>query len=118
MLERNMRQIRRVRDEIRRSLETAVLDGLEPTVNRAREILTENGHVVTGALRDSIAASSEQVDPDTVQGVVGSDRDYAEEIENLPDGGFLFRASEETTPEMVRLAGAELERAMKRGASR
>lgn len=110
------RQLRRIRDDLTRSGEDIVASSLSPVVRRAREILAENGHVRTGRLRDSIEGSSERSGPATFQGVAGSDVDYASDIEALPDGGFLHRASEEATPEMVRSAGVEIERVIRRAA--
>lgn len=65
---------------------------------RAKEILTENGHVVTGNLRRSISTLLTSATPTRVEVQVGTFVDYAIYVEALPDGGFLFPASEQTFP--------------------
>lgn len=63
---------------------------------RAKEIITEKGHVVTGSLRRSINTSIQDATETRVLVEVGSFLVYAPFIEALPDGGYLFPASEET----------------------
>lgn len=65
---------------------------------RAKEILTEKGHVVTGNLRRSINTQIVEAQEMSVRVEVGTFVDYAIYVEALPDGGFLFPASEETFP--------------------
>jgi hypothetical protein len=63
---------------------------------RAKEILTEKGHIVTGNLRRSINTSVVESTGHRSLVAVGSFVDYAPFVEALPDGGYLFPASEET----------------------
>jgi hypothetical protein len=70
---------------------------------RAKEILTENGHVVTGNLRRSINTQIVEASESRVTVEVGTFVEYAPFVENLPDGGFLFPAAEQTFPLVVRL---------------
>jgi len=62
--------------------------------NSAAQIITAKDHVLTGALWRSQTAQITNVTMRTVEVSVGTDRAYAEFIENLPDGGFLFEAFE------------------------
>lgn len=63
---------------------------------RAKEILTEKGHVVTGNLRRSINTSIIEAGVSRARVDVGSFVSYAPFVEALPDGGYLFPASEQT----------------------
>lgn len=63
---------------------------------RAQEILTEKGHVVTGNLRRSINTQLGEVSARRVESIVGTWVIYARKIENLPDGGYLFPATEQS----------------------
>ena len=63
----------------------AMLAGSSGMVTRAREILTENQHIITGNLRRSVRVES--VSPFVVR--IGSPVVYAYFVEVLPDGGFL-----------------------------
>jgi hypothetical protein len=65
---------------------------------RAKEIITEKGHVVTGNLRRSINTQLGEVTPLKIEVLVGSFVEYAPFVENLPDGGFLFPAAVESVP--------------------
>jgi hypothetical protein len=69
---------------------------------RAKEILTEKGHVVTGNLRRSINTQLIDATERRVVVAVGSFVEYAPFVERLPDGGFLFPASVETLPQTIR----------------
>jgi hypothetical protein len=69
---------------------------------RAKEILTEKGHVVTGNLRRSINTQLVSVGTYSATVQVGTFVVYGPYIENLPDGGFLFPASIQTFPEVSR----------------
>ena len=76
-----------------------VLQAALIVVARAKEIITEKGHIITGSLRRSINAQV-QVNGDVVTAQVGSFMEYAEFVEDLPDGGYLFEASEQTFDEV------------------
>lgn len=67
---------------------------------RAKEIITEKGHVVTGNLRRSINTQLTEVGQYSATVQVGSFVEYAPFVENLPDGGFLLPAAIETFPEV------------------
>lgn len=58
---------------------------------RAQEILTYNGHIVTGNLRRSIHTQA-TVEEDKLEITIGTNVEYAPYVEALPDGGYLFPA--------------------------
>jgi hypothetical protein len=72
---------------------------------RAKEIITEKGHVKTGNLRRSINTQLTRSGPggDRISAEVGTFVEYAPNVEALPDGGYLFPASEEAFPQVVAL---------------
>ena len=70
---------------------------------RAKEILTENGHIVTGNLRRSINTQVIRTGADRLYVEVGSFLFYAPFVEALPDGGYLFPAAEQQFPAVTRL---------------
>lgn len=63
--------------------------------NRAKEILTENGHIVTGTLRRSITTGITRKTRFYIVAEVGTFVEYAPYVEALPDGGYLNRAFQE-----------------------
>ena len=67
---------------------------------RAKEIITEKGHVVTGNLRRSINTQLLEVGTYSARVGVGTFVVYGPYIENLPDGGYLLPAAVETFPEV------------------
>jgi len=69
---------------------------------RAKEIITEKGHVVTGTLKRSINTQLLEVGTYSAQVGVGTFVVYGPFIENLPDGGYLLPAAIETFPEVSR----------------
>lgn len=78
---------------------------------RAQEIITEKGHIVTGALRRSI--NTRTFPEATGAGVnlvteVGSFMEYAPYVEALPDGGYLAEAAEETFEQVTSFVGEQL----------
>jgi hypothetical protein len=81
----------------------ALLDGGWLIAARAKEIITEKGHIVTGNLRRSITAQIGATSDDRLEVEVGTWLFYAPFVEALPDGGYLFPASEEQFPNVVRL---------------
>jgi hypothetical protein len=63
---------------------------------RAKEILTEKGHVKTGTLRRSLQTTEPQKSTDGLMFVEsGSDVFYSIFVELLPDGGYLYQALRE-----------------------
>lgn len=68
---------------------------------RAQEILTEKGHVVTGNLRRSINTQLVEATETRVTVAVGTFVVYGPFIESLPDDGYLYPASVQTTPQTV-----------------
>lgn len=69
--------------------------------NSAKQILTAKGHILTGTLRRTISAQITKITPDYIEVSVGTWLDYAEFIENLPDGGYLFEAFEKQKQPVV-----------------
>lgn len=63
---------------------------------RAKEIIQEKGHVVTGSLVRSINTSIVDAAPTLARVEVGSFMEYAPFVEALPDGGYLFEAAAQT----------------------
>ena len=61
-------------------------------VKRAKEIITDKGHIITGSLRRSIRAIVKQMVAGAIEGRIGSHLHYAYYVEALPDGGYLFQA--------------------------
>ena len=77
--------------------------GMLQIAGRMKQIITENGHVITGNLRRSCTGDAKFVTPSVVEGTVKagdtpSGVHYAPAVEALPDGGFFYRAIEEMTP--------------------
>jgi len=94
---------KRVRDEVLQAVDQSV-EGMQI---RAKQILTENNHVVTGNLRGSIKSEAKFVTVFIIQGEVGTAVHYAPYVESLPDGGYLFRAVREELPKAnIRIATA------------
>ena len=92
---------------VRSELLKAVDQSVEMMQVRAKQIITENNHVVTGNLRGSIKSEAKYVTLFLIQGEVGTAVHYAPYIESLPDGGYLFRAVKEELPSAnIRLANA------------
>ena len=71
-------------------------------VGRAKQIIQEKGHIVTGNLQRSIAAEvGDQVNIGLFEVNVGTNVIYGPKIEALPDGGFLLPAFQEKGPEVI-----------------
>jgi hypothetical protein len=70
---------------------------------RAKEIITEKGHIVTGTLRRSINTQLQKagVLSQRLTVEVGTAIHYAPYVEALPDGGYLFPASEQKFNEVT-----------------
>ena len=80
---------------IQTNLGRVTLNAAQIIEGRAKEILTEKGHIVTGTLRRSINSQLTEVSYKIVRAEVGTFMEYGPAIENLPDGGYLFAAMEE-----------------------
>jgi hypothetical protein len=80
----------------------------------AAQIIQAKGHVVTGALWRSQTAQVINVTTRTIEVSVGSDRPYAEFIENLPDGGYLFEACEKQRAVVLRYIESEYAKVIRR----
>jgi hypothetical protein len=69
---------------------------------RAKEIITEKGHVVTGNLRRSINTQLSELEAFSATVEVGTFVSYGPYIENLPDGGYLYPASIQTNEQVTK----------------
>ena len=103
-LDKALREIRKKGDvmvkAIQSNLGRVTLNAAQIIEARAKEIITENGHIVTGTLRRSINSQLEEVTYSVARANVGTFVEYGPAIENLPDGGFLFPAFEEKAAEV------------------
>lgn len=97
-LQKLFAQLLKADREVRAACLKAVWTGVNDIATRAKEILTENQHVVTGDLRRSIKGKAKFVEKDVIEGEVGTGVLYAPYIEALPDGGFLYPAYNELLP--------------------
>ena len=70
---------------------------------RAKEIITEKGHIVTGSLRRSINTQVRTQGRDQAVAEVGAFMEYAPFVEALPDGGYLNPALEQRADLVVKL---------------
>lgn len=66
-------------------------EGVQELVGRAKQQLSDDGHIVTGTLRRSIQGDAEYETYTRLHGWLGTDVEYAPYVEALPDGGYLFR---------------------------
>jgi hypothetical protein len=89
----------------------AIYQGVKEIAVRAKEILEEKNHVVTGNLRRSIQPIIGEISGGVIEGFAGSfmpgskgfvnaDAPYAPYVESLPDGGYLFPAYREKIEEV------------------
>ena len=78
--------------------------GMLQIAMRMKQIITDNGHVVTGNLRRSCTGGAElklgwwHIEGWVKAGDTASGVHYAPAVEALPDGGFFYRAIEEMKP--------------------
>ena len=91
-----------VRKKVR--IHSAMMKNALPIVTRARQILTDNRHIITGNLRRDIHV--ETVKPLVVR--VGTRVVYAYFVEVMPDGGFLAPAVREMIDEYSENVGREI----------
>ena len=73
----------------------------EIIARRAKEIITEKGHIVTGNLRASIRTVIEKPNLYQIDIYIGTDVFYSVFVEALPDGGYLFPAFREKQQEAI-----------------
>ena len=81
-----------LQEAVRTEIQMAMTRACYIIVIRAKEIIMENDHWVTGTLLRSIDARVGWAGMYEVDGAVGSDVHYAPYVEALPDGGYLFPA--------------------------
>lgn len=86
---------------VREKIKDAMAQGASIVVARAKEIITEKGHIITGNLRRSIQYKVGWSGINEIDGVVGTDVDYSIYVEALPDGGYLFPALREKGKEAL-----------------
>lgn len=84
------------------SMTKTLFNAVQIVEARAKEILTEKGHIVTGNLRRSINTSIVENSAKVSRVQVGSFVEYAPFVEALPDGGFLYPAVVETFDQVSR----------------
>ena len=110
------RRIRGIRGQIQKALPRAGLAGGLVIVQLAKEKLTQKRHVRSGALRRSVDEDLRSVTEAEVAVAIGSPLHYAKYVEALPDGGYLFEATEEGRARAIAVAGRILEDAIRQGA--
>lgn len=96
--ERNLRLLKQLQSNMPR----VMLNAGQIIEARAKEIITEKGHVVTGNLRRSINTQLGEVSATRIEVLIGTWVEYAPFVEALPDGGFLFPAAIESLPAVNR----------------
>lgn len=79
---------------------------------QAKDNLTEKGHVVTGTLRRSGWVKDEET-RHSIRAIISFPVGYAEDVEELPDGGYLHPAIEEKTNEVYQYMQADLAEAIR-----
>jgi hypothetical protein len=96
--ERNLRMLKQIQSNMPR----VMMNAGQIIEARAKEIITEKGHIVTGNLRRSINTQLGEVSATRIEVLVGTWVEYAPFVEALPDGGFLFPAAIESLPAVNR----------------
>jgi hypothetical protein len=112
---------KRIRDMTRQfgqGLPDAFLRASTIMTRRMKLIITEKGHVVTGTLRGSLHEEVTDWRDDYIEISVGTWVHYARKIEDLPDGGYMFQAFEETRGEVLKRVELELKRIIQRNVGR
>ena len=109
--------IPKVRDDIEKSMARSAI----MIQDKAKEILTEIewidskgnsrvGHIDTGNLRRNIKSDVAWTGDYEITAVIGTDVPYAIYVEALPDGGFLYRAVMEKSPDALKYIENELKK--------
>jgi len=109
-------RVEKIKSNIARAAAVAALRGGTVIQLRAKEILIQNRHYITGTLHRSITVSLIEVNKYGAAVAIGTQVIYGKYVERLDDGGYLFRAAEEKLAEALRVAGASLDQAIKAGA--
>lgn len=104
---RELDKIRRRNDEMMRQLRTdtgrALQNAGQVVEARAKEIISEKGHIVTGTLRRSINTQVRREGRDRAVAEVGSFMVYAPSVEALDDGGYLNPALEQRAQQATKI---------------
>ncbi|MFC1709503.1 HK97 gp10 family phage protein [Candidatus Omnitrophota bacterium] len=85
-------KLKLLEDSVRDKIKSGMGRGAIMIQDKAKTIITEKRHVVTGNLRRGIKHKVGWTSSFNIEGVIGSDVPYAPYIEALPDGGFLYPA--------------------------
>ena len=93
-LEAHAKQYEKMQRVMGLKVAEAVTKAARPIQARAKEIIKEKGHVVTGDLGRSINVLP-FVERDVVGAEIGSFMEYSVFVEALPDGGYLGPAFEQ-----------------------
>ena len=102
-----------LQDHIRNDIKNGVARGATKVATRAKEIMTEKEHIITGNLRRSIQTKVGWVSSFEVVGVIGTDVPYGPNIEALPDGGFLYPAVLEVGEDVYKYVQEEIIKALR-----
>jgi len=94
----------------RQAMESAAERGGQSIAERAANLVTELGHVITGNLRDSLHAEAKWINPNIIEVNVGTNVFYAPYVEALPDGGYLYKATREKIDKVYEYIFAEWEK--------
>lgn len=123
-----IKRIEKMQTQVQRDLATAVVKSGTVIELRAKEILTEKGHVVTGNLRRSVNTQLGLVTKKSADAIVGASAVYARRVEELPEGprranpnrgvggGFLAPAVTQRLAQAIKVAAEFMERALRKGA--
>lgn len=115
-LKRFRGRLENIKDHVAKAAAAAVLRGGTVIQLRAKEILIENRHYVTGTLHRSVTVQLGTVSRFHASALIGTHVHYGKYIEALDDGGFLFRAAEERLAQALQVAGQSLDEAIKASA--
>jgi len=109
-------RIGRMTAEFGHAFPDAFVRGGAVMARRAKQIINEKGHVVSGTLMGSIHSEITDWRKEYIEVSVGTWVHYARKIEDLPDGGYLFQAFEETRTDVLKYIDNQLKRIVKRNA--
>jgi hypothetical protein len=112
------KRIRDMTKQVGEEFPNAFLQGGAVIAAEAKRIITEKGHVVTGALRRSVHPEVTDWRDDYIEISVGTWLHYAKKIEDLPDGGYLFEAFERKRADALKRVERALKRVIKRNVGR
>ncbi len=109
-------RVENIKNELIKAVAIAALRGGTVIQLRAKEILIQNRHYITGTLHRSITVQLIEANKNGAVVAIGTAVIYGKYVERLDDGGFLFRAAEEKLAEALRVAGASLDEAIRASA--